>query len=368
MGFAPPEQMAGGEVYPSTDLYALAVTAVMLLTGMDATELFDAYSNQWNWRTQATVSDALADVLNRMLISAPNQRFQSAAEVMAALTPAKTPVPLQPPSRPVATSSPPAPPARLTFSTLELLSGAAFSGFEGALMAIALYSLLQSQLITLGISALILGVLIFAQTRRWIEKWDLLIIAGITFAIFFIPILRGTLSIPEVALMAVVAGLIAIAFWWFTRKSGINLGELTSSKSDNPRTNNNQTLPPRPSSRQSNSDFASVQNVSSGLFYYGGSTSWTPIRLTIDSAIQAARPEFRLRYVEPTSEPPSSGSGIRMLLDGRLAFAQSSRPILDQELTHTQQRGFDLKQIPIAIDGLAVAVNPNLDIPGLTID
>ncbi|MGL5079074.1 MAG: protein kinase domain-containing protein, partial [Waterburya sp.] len=33
MGFAPPEQMAGAEVYPSTDLYALAVTCINLLTG-----------------------------------------------------------------------------------------------------------------------------------------------------------------------------------------------------------------------------------------------------------------------------------------------------------------------------------------------
>lgn len=129
-----------------------------------------------------------------------------------------------------------------------------------------------------------------------------------------------------------------------------------------------EQTPPGPSSGQSNGDFASVQNVPSGLFNYGGSTSWAPIRLTIDPAIQAARPEFRLRYVEPTSEPPSSGSGIQMLLDGRLAFAQSSRPILDQELARAQQRGFGLKQIPIAIDGLAVAVKPNLDIPGLTID
>ncbi len=214
MGFAPPEQMAGGEIYPSTDLYALAVTAVMLLTGTDATELFDAYSNQWNWRTQATVSDALADVLDRMLLSAPNQRFQSAAEVMAALTPTKTPVPLQPPSRPVAHHSPapPAPPAPPAFSTLELLTGAAFSGFEGALVAIALYSLLQSPLITLGVSALILGVLIFAQFRRWIEKLEMLIIAGFTLAIvLFIPALHKGSNIQAIALQAVAAGLIAIA-------------------------------------------------------------------------------------------------------------------------------------------------------------
>ncbi len=33
MGFAPPEQMAGSQVYPSTDLYALAATCLNLLTG-----------------------------------------------------------------------------------------------------------------------------------------------------------------------------------------------------------------------------------------------------------------------------------------------------------------------------------------------
>lgn len=64
MGFAPPEQMAGGEVYPSTDLYALAVTGVTLLTGKEATQLFDAYSNQLNWRSHASVSDAFADLLD----------------------------------------------------------------------------------------------------------------------------------------------------------------------------------------------------------------------------------------------------------------------------------------------------------------
>jgi len=79
-----------------------------------------------------------------------------------------------------------------------------------------------------------------------------------------------------------------------------------------------------------------VQNVPSGLFNYGGSTSWAPIRLAIDPVIQAARPEFRLRYVEPTSGSPSSGSGIRMLLMVDLPL-----PVLtnsDQEVT-AQQRG-----------------------------
>jgi len=64
IGFAPPEQMAGGEVYPSTDLYALAVTCITLLTGKEAGELYDSYNNSWAWRAHAQINPAIADVLD----------------------------------------------------------------------------------------------------------------------------------------------------------------------------------------------------------------------------------------------------------------------------------------------------------------
>ena len=87
MGFAPREQMSGNQVFPSTDLYALGVALITLLTGEEANKLFDAYNNQWKWCTQATVKDRLADILDRMLLTAANQRFHSAAEVLEALSP-----------------------------------------------------------------------------------------------------------------------------------------------------------------------------------------------------------------------------------------------------------------------------------------
>jgi serine/threonine protein kinase len=225
MGFAPPEQMAGRQVYPSTDLYALAVTALTLLTGQEATQLFDAYSNQWQWRTQVNVSPNLADVLDKMLLPAANQRFQSAQDVLDALLVSKKPQiipPTQIPPKPQITTSPQAaghipatpqrPPIIPTFSTLQLLSGAAFSGFEGALIAIAFFSFLPNPIITLAVAALILGGLIFAQTRRWIEGKDLLIIPGISFAlIFFIPLLRRGLNIQQVIILAFAAALVTIA-------------------------------------------------------------------------------------------------------------------------------------------------------------
>ena len=206
MGFAPPEQVAGGEIYPSTDLYALAVTAVTLLTGKKPTELFDPSRNQWKWRSLATVSDKLANVLNKMLSIEPKQRFGSALEVMGALNLPHTSPPVAP--RPLPMPKHPKP----SFSTLEILSGAAFSGFEGGLIAIAFYSLLSEPVISLGCSALILGGLIFAQSRRWIEKIDLSIIAGVTLVIIYLfPVLHSGLTIWVVTYLAIAAGLVAIA-------------------------------------------------------------------------------------------------------------------------------------------------------------
>jgi phosphate transport system substrate-binding protein len=115
------------------------------------------------------------------------------------------------------------------------------------------------------------------------------------------------------------------------------------------------------------SGFAQVQPVPSGLFNYGGSTTWAPLRLSVDSAMQAARPEFRLRYVQPTGGTPGTATGIQMVIRGEVAFAQTSRPITEAEYQQAQQRGVKLNQIPVAIDGIAVVVHPDLAVNGLTL-
>ncbi|ERN42248.1 serine/threonine protein kinase [Rubidibacter lacunae KORDI 51-2] len=84
-GFAPPEQMQGATIYPSTDLYALAATCLTFATGRPVEDLYDSYNNQWVWRSRAQVSIQLADVLDRMLSPAPRERFRSAAAVLRAL-------------------------------------------------------------------------------------------------------------------------------------------------------------------------------------------------------------------------------------------------------------------------------------------
>lgn len=260
MGFAPPEQMRGDVVYPATDLYALAVTCVTLLTGKQPNELYDAYSNEWKWQSFATVSDRLQTVLNRMLLPTPSQRYQSAKEVLSQLGAASAPpaprsassgqaaaksapssTSLQPPapaappaqSQPLqakaanpAPLSPPqsakpahaAPPAK-PFSLLEFLGGSAFAGFEGGLLAIALGSLL-STLVSPVLWVLWLGMLggiLFAQSRRWIERFDYLIIGVITMLlVVFVPWFHSILIInaipvmPAAPILAIFAGLVGV--------------------------------------------------------------------------------------------------------------------------------------------------------------
>ncbi|MGK7916452.1 MAG: substrate-binding domain-containing protein [Prochloraceae cyanobacterium] len=113
--------------------------------------------------------------------------------------------------------------------------------------------------------------------------------------------------------------------------------------------------------------FQEVKNVPQGVFNYGGSASWASIRGQVDPVIQAAFPEFKLRYLEHPIRPTSSGTGIEMLLNHQLALAQSSRPLKLSEYRQAQQHQFSLVQLPIAIDGIVLAVNPSLNVPGLTV-
>lgn len=274
MGFAPPEQMAGNVVYPATDLYALAVTCITLLTGKQPNELYDAYSNGWDWSRYARVSDRLEATLDRMLLSTPSQRFQSADDVLEALTlPMKPPAGVPPhpatPPNPAAVSNPvmaapppptsapahlpkrpaqappirtvppvaqaaPAPPpvspiqpatpaplatAKPAFSLVELMGGAAFTGFEGGLLAIALLSVLGTTFISAGFWLLLLAILVLAQSRRLIERVDLLIIAVITAAVVLLfPVLRSYWILQAIGnpittllVLAILTGLLAVA-------------------------------------------------------------------------------------------------------------------------------------------------------------
>jgi Flp pilus assembly protein TadD/tRNA A-37 threonylcarbamoyl transferase component Bud32 len=113
LGYSPLEQIWGGRSYPASDLYSLGVTAFYLMSGTSPHEVLamtlensspDQAHNwvkQWRTLVKQPVSDGFAIVMDRLLENDHRQRYQSAAEVLAALdgkhTPAANP-------RPVATA------------------------------------------------------------------------------------------------------------------------------------------------------------------------------------------------------------------------------------------------------------------------
>lgn len=86
LGYAPSEQLQTGKIYPSSDLYALAVTTVVLLTGRKSQDLKDEESMNWRWQQWLpSLTPQFAQILNRMLSSKPRNRYQTAADAAQAL-------------------------------------------------------------------------------------------------------------------------------------------------------------------------------------------------------------------------------------------------------------------------------------------
>ena len=82
VGYAPEEQLESGQVSPATDLYALGVTALVLLTGKEPEELYDPRRDRWVWPEQVELSATLSEVLTRLVAHDP---AASAGPVLTAL-------------------------------------------------------------------------------------------------------------------------------------------------------------------------------------------------------------------------------------------------------------------------------------------
>jgi len=84
-GYAPPEQMAMRPVYAS-DIYALGVTCVYLLTGKSPKDMsYDPNTGEMMWEEHVHVSEHFASVMQKMLEVSVRHRYQNAGEVLRAL-------------------------------------------------------------------------------------------------------------------------------------------------------------------------------------------------------------------------------------------------------------------------------------------
>jgi|GEM_PF-229272 len=126
------------------------------------------------------------------------------------------------------------------------------------------------------------------------------------------------------------------------------------------------TPTPTPTPSQ-NQYFTDVADLPLGTWRYGGSTSTALLRKKVKDRLQQVLPLFNLNYYDHPTLPPGSGTGIKMLLDGQISFSESSRPLNQEELETAKNKGFQLKQLPVALDALGVVVNPSLEIKGLTV-
>ena len=130
--------------------------------------------------------------------------------------------------------------------------------------------------------------------------------------------------------------------------------------------------------------FTEIKDIPQGVFKFGGSTTWATTRQlqsSIDASIKGVFPKYDIVYTDASSPDlksiengkceakPGSNAGICWLLEGDLDFAQSSIA-LDKSTYKDDPRvkAGQLKQEAVAFDAISVVVNPQLQLPGLTVE
>jgi WD40 repeat protein/tRNA A-37 threonylcarbamoyl transferase component Bud32 len=85
-GYAPLEQLQGGEAYPASDLFSLGATCFHLLTKVHPLHLWTEYGYSWtnNWQEQikCPISDRIGQILDRLLQKDVSLRYICAKEVL----------------------------------------------------------------------------------------------------------------------------------------------------------------------------------------------------------------------------------------------------------------------------------------------
>jgi len=86
-GYMPPEQHSGKPLY-SSDIYALGKTAIYGLTGRTPTDWENIETNEMvSWYEKTSISNELAQVINRMTTAKTAERYKSVQEVLDDITP-----------------------------------------------------------------------------------------------------------------------------------------------------------------------------------------------------------------------------------------------------------------------------------------
>lgn len=157
--------------------------------------------------------------------------------------------------------------------------------------------------------------------------------------------------------LLITAALAGAGFWWFTRKSDVNLGGLTGETNNNPQNQPQKTSPTISSPATSNPFFDPPTTVPNGTnVRMEGSTSMVQINQALKFAFEQQFPGTVVN-----TQAGGTDKGIQGLLAGRTDIAAISRPLTPQETTQ------GLVAIPITQDAIAIVVgNTNPFRKGLT--
>jgi serine/threonine-protein kinase len=77
-GYAPEEQIRLGKVFEHSDLYALGVTALVMLMGQEPQEFYDANLRAFQWRQRVEIDPAFASILDTLVATQAHARYPSA--------------------------------------------------------------------------------------------------------------------------------------------------------------------------------------------------------------------------------------------------------------------------------------------------
>lgn len=69
-----------------------------------------------------------------------------------------------------------------------------------------------------------------------------------------------------------------------------------------------------------------------------------------------------------TATASGSSAGLERLVNGEIDIAAASRPIKDEEKAKAKEKGFDVIELPVALDGIAVVVNKDNPVEEISFD
>jgi phosphate transport system substrate-binding protein len=95
----------------------------------------------------------------------------------------------------------------------------------------------------------------------------------------------------------------------------------------------------------------------SGEIFVSGSSTVEPISSFVAELFAGENPDVRVRV-----DNPGTGDGFQLFCNGETDVSDASRPIAEEEIADCEAAGVIYAELPVAIDGLTIAVNKDSDI------